>query len=111
MKAVGGAAAIFMTEVVAAFVFLCRIVIPIINIKREIMIFMFNPFEINFGFEAFDDMRSTYSFDRQYQHRSSEPYITIKVPREDKRSELGRRRIEMLKREAVDVEFVEIKNQ
>ncbi len=75
------------------------------------MIFMFNPFEINFDFGAFDDMRSTYSFDRQRQYRSSEPYITIKVPREDKRSELGRRRIEMLKREAVDVEFVEIKNQ
>jgi len=75
---------------------------------------MFNPFEINFG--AFDDIRSTYSFDlnfngRYARNKSAEPYITIPVPLKDKRSELGRRRIEMLKREAVDVEFVEIKNQ
>lgn len=74
---------------------------------------MFNPF-IYFG--TFDDSRSTYSFDlnfdgRYAKNKSAEPYITIQVPPRDKRSELGRRRIEMLKREAVDVEFVEIKNQ
>lgn len=76
---------------------------------------MFNPFEINFDFGAFDDIRSTYSFDLHFDGRyainkSKEPYITIQVPRKDKRSELGRRRIEMMKSEAIDVEFIEIKD-
>lgn len=74
---------------------------------------MFNPF-IYFG--AFDNSRSTYSFDLNFDGRyardkSSEPYITITFPQKNKRSELGRRRLEMLKREAVDVEFIEIKDQ
>lgn len=77
---------------------------------------MFNPFGINFNFGAFDYIRSTYSFDLHFDGRyatnkSKEPYITIQVPRKDKHSELGRRRIEMLKSEAIDVEFIEVENQ
>ena len=71
---------------------------------------MFNPFFTIFG-GANDNMRSTYSFDRQNQNRSNEPYVTISVPPRDKRSETGRRRLEMMKREAIDVEFIEIKDE
>lgn len=72
---------------------------------------MFNSFSFNIFFGANDDVRSTYSFDRQNQHRSDEPYVTISVPPRDKRSETGRRRLEMMKREAIDVEFIEIKDE